>query len=74
LGSNAGTCFWRKASPASFPKRPCLVRFCAETCAGQFAASARQFMSSRTGYIGRLDGHWKRNLCCAGMSMCTGSW
>jgi hypothetical protein len=32
LGSNVGTCFWRKASQASFPKRPCLVRFCDETC------------------------------------------
>src|SRR5215212_4013885 len=32
LGLNVGTCFWRKASQASFPKPPCLVRFCDETC------------------------------------------
>ena len=28
LGSNLGLCFWRRASRVSFPKRPCLVRFC----------------------------------------------
>src|SRR5205823_871890 len=30
-----GPCFWRRASQLSFPKRPCLVRFCDETSRGQ---------------------------------------
>ena len=32
LGSNVGTLLWRRESQASFPKRPCLVRFCDEIC------------------------------------------
>ena len=40
-----GLCFWRRASQASFPKRPCLVRFCDETCRWQLARSGTPFLS-----------------------------